>query len=632
MLHKKIGSVCAAAMLLSTIGSMPGQMAFAADPDSYFFHSTFESGTDNWSGRGAAKVEHAAKGAYAGSGALYVSGRTAAWNGATLPLGDAFTAGSTYSFSANVKYTGGGKTDTFYMKIQYQNAEGETAYVSIAEAVVSKGDWIQLSNTSFQLPAGATAMQLYIETADSLNSFYVDEVAAAPEGTVIPGAGAARAVIRGDINGDSTIDGVDMLLARRGMTAGGFTETCAGKAADVDQNGSFEMSDLVLLQKYLLGTIQAFPEPEIPDNEWDDYQETASPEMLKFYGDSIYQMGNTSRIREKIARAQSGERVKLAYIGGSITEGGRTDTCYAARSYRYFADTFGTGSNVSFNNAGMSGTSSLVGLLRAQNDILNDQPDVIFIEFSVNDHPDQSYKKSFEGLVRRCLSQENEPAVIIIINRSKGGYSMQEQMGAVGKNYDVPVISMDNALTNAFNSGTLTTDDYYTDEYHPHAEGAKLISDCIGYFYRQALKTENRSEPYVLPDTTVYGTEYTTATIVPLDQLNSFNSGSFQKGNGYGTLPYGLTFAKNSANTPMTFSTQGKGIFLVYKANSSGMGTVQINVNGKQSTISGNKQYTWGGPDADLAYIQDTTGTLNVSINMQNASSDFTIWGIGVIQ
>ena len=119
---------------------------------------------------------------------------------------------------------------------------------------------------------------------------------------------------------------------------------------------------------------------------------------------------------------------------------------------------------------------------------------------------------------------------------------------------------------------------------------------------------------------------------MPLDQLNSFNSGSFQKGNGYGTLPYGLTFAKNSANTPMTFSTQGKGIFLVYKANSSGMGTVQINVNGKQSTISGNKQYTWGGPDADLAYIQDTTGTLNVSINMQNASSDFTIWGIGVIQ
>ena len=70
----------------------------------------------------------------------------------------------------------------------------------------------------------------------------------------------------------------------------------------------------------------------------------------------------------------------------------------------------------------------------------------------------------------------------------------------------------------------------------------------------------------------------------------------------------------------------------MYKANSSGMGTIKVNVNGNQSSISGNKQYTWGGPDADLAYIQSTAGTLNVSISMENTSSDFTIWGIGVIQ
>ncbi|MDD7555356.1 carbohydrate binding domain-containing protein [Ruminococcus sp.] len=632
MHNKKISAVCVAAMLLGSTGLLPGQAALAADLAGYLFHSTFETGTDSWTGRGAAKVETASTGVYAGSGALYVSGRTAAWNGATLPLGDAFTPGIAYSFSANVRYTSGGKTDTFYMKLQYTDSNGDTQYDAIAEEQVPKGDWIQLTNTSYQLPADASNMQLYIETADSTNSFYLDEAAGAAEGTVIPGAGKARTVIQGDVSGDGLLDGMDMLLARKGMIAGGFTETYAGKAADVDQSGKFEMNDMVLLQQYLLGNIKEFPKVEVPVNEWDDYQETASPEMLQFYEDSIYQMGNTTRIREKIAKAQSGEQVKLAYIGGSITEGGRTDTCYVSRSAKYFADTFGTGSNVSFNNAGMSGTSSLVGLLRAQNDILNDQPDVIFIEFSVNDHPGESYEKSFEGLVRRCLSQENEPAVIIIINRSKGGYSMQDQMAAVGRNYNVPVISMDNALTNAFNKGVLTTDDYFTDEYHPHAEGAKLISDCIGYFYRQALKTENATEPYVLPDTTVYGTEYTTATIVPLAELNNFNNGAFQKGNGYGTLPYGLTFAKNSANTPITFSTQGKGIFIVYKANSSGMGTIKVNVNGNQSSISGNKQYTWGGPDADLAYIQSTAGTLNVSISMENTSSDFTIWGIGVIQ
>ena len=319
MHNKKISAVCVAAMLLGSTGLLPGQAALAADPAGYLFHSTFETGTDSWTGRGAAKVETASTGVYAGSGALYVSGRTAAWNGATLPLGDAFMPGIAYSFSANVRYTSGGKTDTFYMKLQYTDSNGDTQYDAIAEEQVPKGDWIQLTNTSYQLPADASNMQLYIETADSTNSFYLDEAAGAAEGTVIPGAGKARTVIQGDVSGDGLLDGMDMLLARKGMIAGGFTETYAGKAADVDQSGKFEMNDMVLLQQYLLGNIKEFPKVEVPVNEWDDYQETASPEMLQFYEDSIYQMGNTTRIREKIAKAQNGEQVKLAYIGGSIT-------------------------------------------------------------------------------------------------------------------------------------------------------------------------------------------------------------------------------------------------------------------------------------------------------------------------
>ena len=36
---------------------------------------------------------------------------------------------------------------------------------------------------------------------------------------------------------------------------------------------------------------------------------------------SIYSYGNTSRMKNKIKQAQSGEKTTVAYIGGSITEG-----------------------------------------------------------------------------------------------------------------------------------------------------------------------------------------------------------------------------------------------------------------------------------------------------------------------
>ena len=82
----------------------------------------------------------------------------------------------------------------------------------------------------------------------------------------------------------------------------------------------------------------------------------------------------------------------------------------------------------------------------------------------------------------------------------------------------------------------------------------------------------------------------------------------------------------------MTFRTEGKGIFIVFKSNqNSSLGNLNVTVNGKTSTIKGNRNYAWGGPDADIAYIQNTSGTLEVSLAMESANSDFTILGIGVV-
>ncbi|MBQ8927536.1 MAG: carbohydrate binding domain-containing protein [Oscillospiraceae bacterium] len=631
---KQMLAMMTAACCLGGTLMLPGTLPASAEGEAdWYLHAGFEDSADGWTGR-AATVSQSQKAAYAGSASLLITGRTASWCGASCAIGtDTFVPGQRYSFSANAMSAGNAETTDFKFTLQYTGADGTVAYSEIASATGVQGAWVQLANTEYTVPADASEMQIYVETSDgSKEDFYIDEIIAAPEGTELPGAGipVVRRLLRGDVSFDGAVNVIDLTLVKAGLTRG-FADALTEKAADTDGDGTVSLTDLVLLHKYVAGLLDAFPEPPVPDNPWDTYEETASPEMQKFYETAILSMGNTARLCEKIAKAQSGEQVRVSYLGGSITEGGRTDTCYAARSYRYFADTFGTGSNVAFTNAGMSGTSSVVGLLRAENDILKEQPDVIFIEFSVNDHPGESYEKGFEGLVRKCLMQDNEPAVILLINRSKGGYSSQGQMEKIGRNYDLPIISMDNALTYAFNTGLLTLDDYYTDEYHPHAEGAALISDCIGYYYRQALKTENKSAPYTMPSTVAYGSEYTTATIVPLSELQDFSAGSFSSANGYATLPYGLTNSKNG-NTPITFKTQGRGMFIVYQAKSDGMGTLNIDVNGKASKLSGNKQYTWGGPDTDLVYIQDTVGELNVSIGMENQYADFTIWGIGIIK
>lgn len=622
-MRKLTAFAAAAAMLMSC--PIPSAQA----EDQVFMHDTFESGTDSWTGRGAASAAASGDFSCEGSSSLSVTGRTAAWNGAIKELSSDFVAGQSYSFSANVMYTAGGASDTFYMKLEYKNSEGVTSYSEIAAGETVKDAWVQLSNQSYTIPEGATDLKVYVETADSQNSFYLDDFGAGSEGTVFKGTGPSKKLQRGDIDYDGRISVFDIILGRQLLT-GEYDNAAALKAADADGNKTYEVNDLVLINEFVQGKISEFPEPPKPDNPWDEYVETASDQYISFYKDAICNMGNTERLVKKLEAAENGESLTLGYIGGSITEGKNYSNPFTS----YVRNTFAKGSFKEVN-IGMSGTSSVVGLVRAEKGLVAQNPDIVVIEFSVNDHEDISYKKSFESLIRKFLEMPNEPAVIVLITRSKGGFSSQTQMEAAGKNFDVPVISMNNSMTKAFNSGFLKPDDYYTDEYHPHEKGGQLIADTMAYYLRQAMKTENRSDSYTIPSTSAYGSEYYTCVNMSPNELTNFSAGSFTAGNGYdrnNTLSYSYAFQKNSANSPMTFTTTGKGLILVFKANSSGMGTALVTVNGKTTKVSGNKQYTWGGPDAEVAYYQETAGEMNVSIKMENAGTDFTIWGLGVIK
>ncbi|HOH86137.1 endo-1,4-beta-xylanase [Ruminococcus sp.] len=248
----------------------PGSSGFTiADPepdsDGYWFHSKFEGSDDNWVGRGSASVSTSGRTYYEGKEALLVQDREASWNGAAMPLNSRiFKPGEEYSFSVNACYLDGDlDSQEFKLTLQYNDADNEPHYDQIALASAPKGEWVQLANTNFKIPSGATDVQIYVETTteDVFTNFYIDDAVGAPAGTVVPGAGQPhiRTVILGDVNFDECIDSMDMVAARRGLLKGGFDDSMTQKAADVDQNRTFEVADLVLLQQYILAKISEFP-------------------------------------------------------------------------------------------------------------------------------------------------------------------------------------------------------------------------------------------------------------------------------------------------------------------------------------------------------------------------------------
>ena len=198
--------------------------------------------------------------------------------------------------------------------------------------------------------------------------------------------------------------------------------------------------------------------------------------------------GNSIRIINVMKRALKGEPISLGFIGGSITQGcSATDEgfCYAALIYNWWKKNF-PASETSYINAGIGATTSQFGAARADDDLLCYRPDVVFIEFSVNDNDEfpnnrqELFRETFEGLVRKILSADNSPAVIIIHSvRFDDGSSEEELHSKIGKYYGIPCISMKECIYSRILKDELNICNITTDNLHPTNYGHALMASHV---------------------------------------------------------------------------------------------------------------------------------------------------------
>lgn len=352
---------------------------------------------------------------------------------------------------------------------------------------------------------------------------------------------------------------------------------------------------------------------------------------------SLYSLGNPSRLKAKLKQAQAGEEMTVAYIGGSITRGetAGAEGCYAKLSYNYISEKYGTGDNVKYVNAGVSGTPSVLGNLRLQRDVLDYNADIVFVEFAVNDAQDNTHKESYESLVRTVLTQENDPAVVLIFNRTANGYTAQEYMKEIGDYYSLPMISVADALTPEFDEGRMTWEDYSDDQSHPNAEGHKLLCSFIENLLTQAENAPD--EEYTLPPAYRFGYPFMDSQLVtpeaPTAELISLtDTGSFEAVE-QGATDFPTSWKLSDGGTePLKFKATASSVFLLFKRNNSDtMGSFEVYINGaKVKTIHSNQKDGWNEPYSELAIKFQTIKDMDIEIRPAEGSEDKNITILGV--
>ncbi|MBQ7774804.1 MAG: SGNH/GDSL hydrolase family protein [Lachnospiraceae bacterium] len=349
---------------------------------------------------------------------------------------------------------------------------------------------------------------------------------------------------------------------------------------------------------------------------------------------SVISTGNNERMKKVMEKAANGEDVTLAYIGGSITQGYNAGTTeiFAKLSSDYFRETYATTGKVNYVNAGLSGTPSLLGLIRSQRDIFEAKPDVIFVEFAVNDGQDTMSQSAFESLVRKALEQEQKPAVVLLFSMTEDGYTCQSTMQLVGMNYELPMISVPNALKPELEAGRMTWAEWADDGSHPNKEGQKLYNEFIVHYFNK-VADEEPSAAYKLPEKMLH-LDYTTMKMADIDSVQVLEPGSFQEEAGHEAFPKGWVKTTEAVeNDSFVFEIDCRSLFFVYKeANNADYGTAEVYVDGeKVCTITSNKDSGWYNPVPVRVYRGTECKTRKVEVRMQEGDEEkaFYLLAIG---
>lgn len=243
-----------------------------------------------------------------------------------------------------------------------------------------------------------------------------------------------------------------------------------------------------------------------PKQDEDAPCDLTSPVFAEYVKQSVTKVGNTYRFNKALQKAKDGKDTYVAFIGGSITQGAGAapinTECYAYKAFKAFKKLAGDGDNIHYVKAGVGGTPSELGMLRYDRDVRNNgeiDPDVVIVEFAVNDEGDETKGVCYESLIRKILKGKNDPAVLLLFSVFANDYNLEERLSPVGEAYDLPMVSLKSCVTEQFyktkeTGRVITKAQYFYDVFHPTNTGHTVMAMCIEQLMEDMAATESAED------------------------------------------------------------------------------------------------------------------------------------------
>ncbi|MDR1963730.1 MAG: SGNH/GDSL hydrolase family protein, partial [Planctomycetaceae bacterium] len=242
------------------------------------------------------------------------------------------------------------------------------------------------------------------------------------------------------------------------------------------------------------------------------------------------------RIRDGVGnvleKLNKGETVKIAYLGGSITAANG----WRPKTTEWFKTTFPK-AKIEEIHAAIGGTGSNLGVFRVRRDVLRFQPDLLFVEFAVNDGGEspENIWRSMEGIVRQTWKTNPKIDIVFVYtlsealakepregfcNRSMSSMELLADFyGIPSINFAVPVLALEKAGKLLFKGesapeGVIL---FSTDSVHPLDAGHQIYAQTVADSFEKMKETKPVLHQDKL-DKTFIADHWEAAQLVPITE------------------------------------------------------------------------------------------------------------------
>ncbi|MDO5559085.1 MAG: SGNH/GDSL hydrolase family protein [Oscillospiraceae bacterium] len=207
---------------------------------------------------------------------------------------------------------------------------------------------------------------------------------------------------------------------------------------------------------------------------------------------SLCSYGNNYRLKTILEKTQKKE-ITIAFLGGSVTQGWDGEKIltqsYSVLLHRYLCNKYPM-LKINYVNMALASENSFLGLSITDKYITGINPDIVIVEYAVNNECGSDHITAYESLIRRLLDLPQSPAVISVFMINSSFYTCQAYMKKVGENYDLPMVSVADSLKMLLDSDEIQWNLYSPDFAHPSIWGHRFIADCMINLFEKISQSE----------------------------------------------------------------------------------------------------------------------------------------------